>query len=95
MATMVSQAALISNDAEGRLFMPVSLASPMRRSALSRTALEGFQVGDVGFGVVGNEDLVAAAVNVGEGVVGRRDGNALVGRSSGSRPASPTGRPGR
>ena len=56
--------------AEGRFSSPVSLASQMRRSQRPAAAIEGFEEGHVVFGVVGDEELVAMAVDVAEGELG-------------------------
>ena len=67
-ATQISstQQALLAKSPKGRLRNPVSLAQRMRSSTRAWPRWRGFEVGDVGVGRVGDEDLVTPASRVKE-----------------------------
>ncbi len=69
-STSCSQAWLIANECDGRLVRPVALVSQIWRSTRPVSAVERFQVGDVGVGQIGDEHLVAVPVDVAEGELG-------------------------
>ena len=95
MSAVVSQAVLMAKSAEGRLVSPVSLSVADQFLGAAPAALEGFEVGDVGVGLVGDEHLEAVAVDVGEGELGAGVGFFAADDRPGARRASGTGRPGR
>ena len=65
-----SQAWLMPNEAEGRLASPRVFGVADATFGAAAASVEGFEVGDVGVGEVGDAHLVAVPVGVGEGQLG-------------------------
>ena len=95
MSAVVSQAALMAKSAEGRLVEPGVFEVADQLLGPAPAPLQGFEVGDVGVGLVGDEHLEAVAVDVGEGELGAGVGFLAADDGPGARPASGTGRPDR
>jgi hypothetical protein len=89
MRAVVSQAALMAKAAEGQVGEPgvFEIADPFLGS--SSSALQRFEVGDVRIGLVGDEDLEAVPVDVGEGELGA--GVGFLASGDGPSPVGPAG----